>query len=104
MRLPLSAALLALTAATAHGQTVGGNAYGVALSSPLVAVDETPFVALPASGGVMILSEKALAVPVDLARWPLRIRQTIRVGDVCATATIQCRPRRGGRILLCTSS
>jgi hypothetical protein len=53
MRLLLSAALLALTASTAHGQTVGGNACGVLPSSPLVAVDETPFVALPASGGVM---------------------------------------------------
>ena len=52
----------------------------------------------------VVLSEKALAVPVDVARSPLRIRQTIRVGDVCATATIRCRPKRGGRMLLCTSS
>src|SRR5688572_8511190 len=74
MRLLLSAALLALTAATAHGQTVGGNAYGVLLSSPLVAVGETPFVALPASGGVM----HSMLASIDL-------------GPVLGSATIDVR-------------
>jgi len=57
MRTLLSAALLiALTATAVHGQTVGGNAYGVLLATPLANVCATATIRCePKRRGTMLL-------------------------------------------------
>lgn len=43
------------------------------------------------------------AIPF-LANLPVRVRQTLRVGDDCATALLSCDVKRSGRVLRCRST
>ena len=52
------------------------------------------------------LDGRNTTVPIDLNALgapPPRLRQTIRVGDVCTTAVLTCESKSGGKVLQCSS-
>ena len=53
-----------------------------------------------------LIQGRGVEIAIDtmaLGAPPVRLRQTIRVGDDCATAILSCEEKGGGKVLKCTS-
>lgn len=49
------------------------------------------------------LSGRGVAFEINTTGSPIQLRETIRVGDVCATAAVECEVLRSGSIVKCFS-
>jgi hypothetical protein len=47
---------------------------------------------------------RRLALGISVEGATLRMRETLRVGDVCATSVLDCRVRGGGAVPRCRSA
>lgn len=55
----------------------------------------------------LVLDGRNTTIPIDvnaLGAPPPRLRQTIRIGDVCTTAVLTCESKAGGKLLKCNSA